>query len=263
MVSRSVPADGHYEFDSIDAFDGPVSAPTSTYGVAVGGVPIDLRYDDRGCDATVVFFHAAITKVVKRYPVFSGASFSADIPANRLFVSDPSLYVDPRLKLGWYAGNKHQPRLQDDLARLISRFVREPDRLIFFGASGGGFASLYYSAQFPGSIAVPVNPQTDISAYVPASVQRYLSCAWDAETITEIPATTEVRRLYSGSLENSVVYVQNTGDADHMTHHYVPFMNSLPDGHRVAPMLVDAGEGHVPPSRSLLGEILSGVVDNR
>ncbi|TSI13950.1 hypothetical protein [Brevibacterium aurantiacum] len=260
LSMRSVPAQGHHEFESVDTFAGPVPAESSTYTIAVGGLPVDLRFDDRGFDTTVVFFHPAITKAVKRFPLFSGATFSEHLKANRLFVSDPSLYVDQRLKLGWYAGNKHQPKLQDDLAAIISKFVAPEQRLIFFGASGGGFASLFYSTKFPGSIAVPVNPQTMIGAYVPAIVNRYLSYAWDGSALDEIPVCTDVRGLYQNPVDNVVVYVQNSGDSDHMDNHYAPFMDALPKDHRVSSLLVDAGEGHVPPPRDQLGQILEEVI---
>lgn len=261
MVTRSIQAKEHYELESVDSFDGPTVAKTSTYGITVGGVPVDLRFDNRGFDTTIVFFHAAITKVVKRYPVFSGTSFSEDLKANRLFVSDPSLYIDLRLKLGWYAGNIKQPNLQDALTKIISRFVRPKDRLIFFGASGGGFASLYYSSEFPGSIAVPVNPQTIIGSYVPAIVGRYLDYAWDGLEIEQLPACTDVREIYRNPVGNSIIYVQNTGDTQHMDNHYTPFMDALPNGHSVTSMLVDVGEGHVPPSRDQLARILTDVID--
>lgn len=261
LSMRSVPKQGHHEFDSVGSFDGATSTASSTYSFTVGGMPVDLRFDDRGFDTTVVFFHPAITKVVKRYPLFSGATFSEHLKANRLFISDPSLYVDQRLKLGWYAGNKHQPALQDELTAIISRFVRPEQRLIFFGASGGGFASLFYATKFPGSIAVPVNPQTMIGAYVPSIVNRYLSYAWDGRALNELPICTDVRELYQKPVDNQVIYVQNSGDSDHMDNHYAPFIHALPQDHRVSSLLVDAGEGHVPPPRGQLGQILEEVIE--
>lgn len=260
LAARAVPPGDHHEVESVESFAGPLASGSGTYAITGGGLPIDLRFDDRGYDTTIVFFHPAITKAVRRFPVFSGTTFSEHLQANRLFISDPSLYVDRRLRLGWYAGNAHQPRLQDELATIISRFVRSGDRLIFFGASGGGFASLYYATKFPGSIAVPVNPQTRIGAYVPTVVNRYLGYAWDGLAIDQLPVCTDVRDLYRNPVANSVVYVQNTGDRDHMDNHYAPFMDALPEGHRVSPLLVDVGEGHVPPPRDQLGRILKEVI---
>ena len=260
MIERTIPEEGHHHVESVAAFTGPQPGASTTYTIMLDDVPIDLRYDDRGFDTTVVFFHAAITKAVRRYPVFSGATFSEDVAANRLFISDPSLYVDSRIKLGWYAGSSRQPKLQDALTEIISRFDGPDRRLVFFGASGGGFASLYYSTHFPGSIAVPVNPQTTIRNYVPVIVNRYLNYAWDGLPVGELPVCTDVIELYRRPVTNSVLYVQNSGDSDHMEHHYAPFFDVLPEGHKVESHLVDAGEGHVPPKRALLGKILKDVV---
>ena len=259
MPARIIPDQGHYHFESVAEFTGPRTAGTSTYTILLDGVPIDLRFDDRGFDSTVVFFHAAITKAVRRYPVFSGAGFSEEVAANRLFISDPSLYIDPRIKLSWFAGSSRQPSLQEALTTIVSRFERS-GRLVFFGASGGGFASLFYATMFRGSVAVPVNPQTTIGAYVPAIVHRYLSCAWGGAEIEDIPVCTDVIDLYRKPVGNAVRYVQNTGDADHMNDHFTPFMEALPDDHLVEPVLVDAGEGHVPPKRDQLARILDDVV---
>lgn len=242
------------------AFTGPRPGASTTYTIMLDDVPIDLRYDDRGFDTTVVFFHAAITKAVRRYPVFSGATFSEDVAANRLFISDPSLYVDSRIKLGWYAGSTRQPELQNALTEIISRFDGPDRRLVFFGASGGGFASLFYSAHFPGSIAVPVNPQTTIRNYVPAIVSRYLNYAWDGQPVDDLPVCTDVIELYRRPVTNSVLYMQNSGDSDHMDRHYSPFMQALPADHNVDPYIIDAGEGHVPPNRQVLTRILHGAI---
>lgn len=260
MIERTIPDEGHHHCDSVGEFSGPRPGASTTYTIMLDGIPIDLRYDDRGFDTTIVFFHAAITKAVRRYPVFSGATFSEDIGANRLFISDPSLYVDSRIKLGWYAGSSRQPALQEAVTEIIAKFCGPNRRLVFFGASGGGFASLYYATHFPGSIAVPVNPQTTIREYVQVIVDRYLNYAWGGQSVDELPVCTDVVELYRRPVGNSVLYVQNSGDGDHMAHHYSPFVNALPEGHRVESRLVDAGEGHVPPKRALLGQILKEVV---
>ncbi|MFE1083464.1 hypothetical protein [Brevibacterium sediminis] len=260
MIERTIPKEGHHHFESVAAFHGPLPGASTTYTIMLDDVPIDLRFDDRGFDTTVVFFHAAITKAVRRYPVFSGSTFSEDIAANRLFISDPSLYVDSRIKLGWYAGSSRQPKLQDALTEIISRFDDPDHRLVFFGASGGGFASLYYATHFPGSIAVPVNPQTTIRNYVPVIVNRYLTCAWDGLPVDELPVCTDVIELYRRPVANSVIYVQNSGDSGHMDQHYSPFMNALPVDHSVEPYIIDAGEGHVPPKRQVLARILGDAV---
>ncbi|WP_166969632.1 hypothetical protein [Brevibacterium atlanticum] len=260
MIARTIPEVGHHHFDSVTDFAGPRPGASTTYTIVLDGIPVDLRYDDRGFDTTIVFFHAAITKAVRRYPVFSGATFSEDIPANRLFISDPSLYVDSRIKLGWYAGSSRQPTLQEALTEILSKFEGPNRRLIFFGASGGGFASLYFATYFPGSTAVPVNPQTAIREYVPVIVNRYLNYAWGGQSVDALPVCTDVIDLYRRPVGNSVLYVQNSGDSDHMVHHYSPFFDALPDDHRVKSHLVDAGEGHVPPKRALLGQILKEVV---
>lgn len=262
MAKRVVPTSGHHAYESTEALAKSAPIGEGVHTIMHRDVPIDIRFDDRKAPTTIVFFHAAITKAVASYPVFSGGTFSEGIHANRLFVSDPSLYVDSRLRLAWYAGSSTQPDLQEVLEAVIRAAVPEGSRVVFFGASGGGFASLYFSSKFAGSVAVPVNPQTTLRAYNPVITQRYLNYAWGGLALEKLPVTTDLIDLYSEPRQNEVLYVQNTGDADHMENHYRPFLEALPSGHTVRSRLVDAGEGHVPPSRAMLGEILGEVVES-
>lgn len=84
---------------------------------------------------------------------------------------NPTLYLDPDLKLAWYAGSSgwDLQSLLKCVLRKIATVARSND-LIFLGGSGGGFASLYCAASFPGSLALVWNPQTDIGAYSPPHV---------------------------------------------------------------------------------------------
>jgi hypothetical protein len=71
-------------------------------------------------------------------------------------LSDPTLYLDPDLKLAWYAGSSgwDLQSLLKCVLRKIATVARSND-LIFLGGSGCGFASLYFAAGFP-RLARPV-----------------------------------------------------------------------------------------------------------
>src|SRR5699024_7905676 len=126
-------------------------------------------------------------------PMFAANTIMKGIPANRLAISDPSITWDDtrELILSWYIGSAQQPRLQFFLESTIRRIkeLTGTPRLIFFGSSGGGFASLEMSRRFPGSVVFSMNPQTNLEKYHWPLRDRYLNLCWDGMSdLGELPA---------------------------------------------------------------------------
>lgn len=260
MRERTIDPSRSIEYASLGEFLTADTYPAGVLTVMHNGIPIDVWNSPRGHDVTTVFFHAAITSPTTRLPMFTGGGISAAIPTNRVFIADPTLYVGETTKLAWFAGNQHQPDLQSVIVQILRALIPEEQRVVFFGASGGGYAALYYSTFFPGSTAIPVNPQTDIAAYLPAFITRWLTSAWgrDGEDdLSTVPAVTSVVPMYAEPVANRVWYVQNPGDSFHVEGHYGPFMAALDPGNDVQPVLIDGGPGHVPPPKETLTELLA------
>lgn len=158
MRQRVIDPADQTEYGSLNEFLEAGPYPAGILSITQRGLPIDIWNDYRGHDVTIVFFNAAISRRVAQLPVFVGDGISKDVPANRVFVNDPSMYMHPRLGLAWYAGNRKQYLLQGVLKRILKALVPEGQRVVTFGPSGGGFAALYYATEFPGAIAIPVNP---------------------------------------------------------------------------------------------------------
>lgn len=261
MAIRIPPTDVQ-SFDSLDEFLGSPTVPQGAFSVYLNGVPVDLLYEDRGFGTTAVLFHAALGLTIKELPVFLGRKFSELVPVNRLFVSDPTLNIHENLTLAWYAGSSVHPNLQDHLAKIFQK-VTAGNRAIYFGASGGGFASLFYSASHPGSLAMPVNPQTNIRSYTTRFVCRWTNTAWglenqdDGSDLCMPPTTTNLRELYASPVQNHVIYVQNTGDRTHMPGQWKPFEESIHPSNSLKPLLVFSGNGHIAPPPDYLAAVMS------
>lgn len=85
-----------------------------------------------------------------------------------LCVFDPMHYKYPELRLGWYYGTERECYLQtflEVIKAICSAYRLEKKDVIFFGSSGGGFASLYSAAIYEESMAVVLNPQIYIQNY--------------------------------------------------------------------------------------------------
>lgn len=236
--------------------------PPGVLTVMNGGLPIDVRHEPAGHDVTTVFFHAALSKTAYRFPIFTGAGISEGLPTNRIYISDPTLYLDDELTLAWYAGNRKQPRLQWVIRAILKGLIPEGQRVVTFGPSGGGFAAMYYATKFEHATAVPTNPQTSLARYLRYEVEKYLRLAWGVEgqgALAQIDPVTELARVYRSG-KTRVFYVQNRNDASHIAQHYEPFMAGLPAGHDVHPVLVDGKPGHRPPDKAITRAVLAAAI---
>lgn len=258
-----MPPGDHTEYPSLASFlNGEQYAP-GTLTINHRGLPIDVYYDPRDYPATTVFFNAAITNPKLSYPFFSGAGISEDLPTNRIHIHDPSLYMDARLKLAWYAGSRRQSDLQSAISQVLRALVSDDHRIVTSGSSGGGFAAMYYATKFRHATAVPVNPQTNVARYNPQIVARYAELAWGvtgSDPTARIPAELDLGEVYSQRVPNRTWYVQNTGDIGHLAGHMRPFLDVVHEDNDVETILVDAGSGHVPPPKSLIIEVLAAAV---
>jgi hypothetical protein len=244
--------------------------------------PVDFLMRIKPGRPLILSFHGNTPRHPElKLPVFTGLNVTMDLDASFVAVSDPSLYLHPDLKLAWFAGCAGLD-LQRVLPAMLEKIVRacEATDVICFGGSGGGFASLYYSAGIAHSIALVWNPQTDITKYNPPHVEEYGRAAFGLETYeqtrTELGSLIEsdLRTAYRGGHQNLILYLQNNSDG-HVVTHMQPFLKTL--GATVEPLQKGAnvnarvadgvwlylgnwGDGHVPPPAPVLGALLQEIV---
>ena len=72
------------------------------------------------------------------------------------------------LLLGWYYGDKEKSLLALSLEIVKSvgeHFNIKRENIIFFGSSGGGYASIYAASLLNGTLAIALNPQVYIQSF--------------------------------------------------------------------------------------------------
>lgn len=235
---------------------------------------LDLMLSDQSSDTTIIFFHAALTKRAGiNLPIFSGARLGAGLQANKIFVSDPSLYLSESLRLGWFLGNKYlkgEEEITFSLLEILKKFNTK--KVILFGASAGGFAAILYGKilnKISGLnvLSVAVNPQTNILKFSKRPVEDYFGAAWGVDVDDHVSLNSlGVNYNFNNDLQAldglPLLYIQNTAD-HHYYDHFTPFLNScnvasLSDNKFI---LSDwFGEGHVSPPMMFLKDILSDLV---
>lgn len=248
-----------HESDSLGGFlSGPVRDGITT--IQYEGGPLDLLVADRGKPVTVVVFHAALHDRTRSLPVLAGLGVLTDVDANIISLADPSLSRFD-LQLAWFAGNRHQD-LQRDLPLVIRHCLDSmsvPSVPVFFGASGGGFAALYYATHFPGSLAVPVNPQTDLAMYTPGPVMAYADAAFGTDLASAGVVTDLVSYYRDMEPQVTVGYVQNIRDSHHRDRHFGPFMRGSGLKDQLILLGGDWGKGHKAPPAAYLAGLLGNI----
>lgn len=256
-------------FDSVEEFlSAPVPTSSSEEAEAIsiryGAAFMDVLVEDRGADTTIVLFHAAINLAKTTLPVFIGRQMVEGVDANMVYISDPSL--DRGTNIGWFTGDETRP-FQEDLTSCLTHILVSfnPDvpvqevgrKAIFFGASAGGFAALYFSRRFPGSLAVVSNPQTHIGRYHEPQVKAYRKKCWSSRKLSETTMTFDLVTEYGKGFDNYVAYLQNEDDELHYTHHFLPWSRAVAERPQQWKLLLgDWGEGHAPAPQMLLTGIL-------
>ncbi len=243
-------------YKGVEAFLRTSVIPPGYQVIVENGLPIDINVQNRGYDTTVVFFQGAIDP---RWtlPAFAGMGVSSETAVNRIFISDPSLVLTDRLNLGWFVGNSRM-NIQKNLLDIIGHItdIWGEQRLVFYGASGGGFASLYFSAHFPGSLAIVSNPQTNVANYESAAVERFAEVCYGVrgdEPMRQLPddVTTDLLELYREPRGNVVAYMQNSTDVSHVEKHMNPLLAAAHPDNEIHVLLGDWGEGHVAPPKPI------------
>lgn len=262
------------EFEDYEHFESSGEVPSGRFVIPYNGVPVDFLYEPvEGAKATVVTFHGSTKKDVN-LPIFAGNNIMKGLPANRLAICDPSITLDSshELILSWFMGSSQQPRLQFFLETTIRRIkeITGAPRLIFFGSSGGGFASLEMSRRFPGSVVFAMNPQTNLQNYYWPLRDRYLELCWNGMTcLDELPAFVnhDLIDIYPSVLNNTVAYVQNTRDKHHIENHQLPFLDKVGGNRRVFSYMGawgdPHGKGHVAAPKEVVRPILEKLIDSR
>jgi hypothetical protein len=199
-------------------------------------------------------------------------------------VSDPSLSISNDCTLAWYAGNKDIDDLPETIAYILDKISeRLSTKLIVFGGSGGGFATLAITKLMSCEhFSLVWNPQTSITEYHKRFVSIYIkNCLDNSYENTDIYSLLDINNIthdlvkeYSkeNSLKNNnILYLQNSDDKFHIENHLKPFMNVLDveecgegiykSTNGIVFWIDKWGSGHSPPSLDILIKALNGIVN--
>lgn len=208
-------------------------------------VPLDVRVG-RG-EALVVLFHGGMKRDKRPFPFFQPFF---PVTASQMAISDPTMFADPAMPTGWYVGSEGE-----DLPHQLSALIRDEaarlgcTRRVYVGGSASGFAALMYARLDPGSIAIAANPQTRLQSYfIPSGVDLFRRACWpSADSVEELAriAPVDVCAQYARGFDNHVIYIQSSGDHDHVQGQMAPFLAAIDAAHADR-VIFDVGYWGIP-----------------
>lgn len=227
--------------------------------IALDGGELPVSVHLRESSSLVFTFTGAVNRDEGRaLPQFGAMGLKNHVPASYIRLADPSLVRNDEMRLAWYAGHEGF-ELQKILPGLIGQMIESTGatRVAFLGGSGGGFAALYYSWHIPGSVAVVVNPQTNLNLYHWGHRRRYRQFCWPSlgnkAPLNDV-IDSELGPIYASHRTNTVICMQIASDFFHLTHQFSPFVAALPVEYldRLIVRVANWGvQGHRPPPPSI------------
>src|SRR5699024_8483287 len=111
--------------------------------------------------------------------------------------------------------------------------------------------------------ALPIS-QTNIGKYEKRAIDAYVEKGFLMEPserapLSRLPGTivTDLCGLYSSARDVTIGYLQNLNDTNHVERHLLPFLRAVNPATNVALLAERWNDGHTPPPKKLLSNILN------
>lgn len=182
----------------------------------------------------IIFFNGAIRGELSSSPYFMRWSWAYEQKLSFICFDDPVVSCTQLTNIGWYVGTA-QHDLQHYINLIISNIISSlnigPNKVFFYGSSGGGFASLIAATRLRGSVAIACNPQTNVFNYHKNAVQKFTSNFFGN---TNISPENDIyyRFCVLHSIKKfdyipNIIYVQNIQDKFHLEKHFFPLQSLI------------------------------------
>lgn len=202
----------------------------------------------------VVYLHGSLDRSKYDLPRFERLESLQHIESNLLFLADPTLYLAPALRIGWFIGTA-----ADDVTEHYTELIRHVidqlgiEQLVIAGASSGGYATIALAPRFPDAISIAWSPQVNVRRFGAAWAEAFRRAAFpeqptaaDLEANPRFRERVDLAELYRRLPGGNLWYVQNSGDESHVKAQSLPFEEEV--GDRATFIYEHHCVGHNPPT---------------
>ena len=246
------------------------------FSVEENGIKLECRINQKvKNNYLVVAPNGAVDRGKYELPVFARWNYHTIFNSSILSISDPALLLNESLRIGWFAGTRSLdvPQLTSEVVvKVADQLGISHDRIIFWGSSSGGFASILLASKIDGASFISVNGQSTINNYYSGHVEDYRKVFDSQLSIDQIVKDDESRWSIIKALDNSYkhglstkgVVVQNVADEMHYLKHYTPFCEhfGLPlqggesSNYELWSLLFEHQKGHGPETADIAKQIV-------
>lgn len=218
----------------------------------------------RDTGKVIVLFNGRVpANLLDQGPIFQRWTWAKSFRHPVIIASDPLVNADTGITLGWYAGGRNGIRFLQfwrEIQSLILAARMQDAKIITFGSSGGGFASLMAAAHGLVDKALAVNPQTDIREYYHRISAPYLDKFWGTIETADEAHISVIRALSDSDRVSPIIYAQNKADKFHLDGHLGPLKEALKGKDLPLQILEydDPEQGHSPPNLDGLCKVFGG-----
>ncbi len=204
----------------------------------------------------------------KTLPHLQRWKWNSRFPGSTLYLSDPSFRYNSKLNLGWYIGTKEKNWLKN-LAEIIEilaykQGLKSSD-VVLYGSSAGGFAAMKLTELIEGAVAIAINPQTNVTMYIPSFVKSFLQSNFDTENLEFSNDRLTIMNPRIFSQASKIFLFQNINDNSHYINHYLPFVDyfnidkntKFSEESTVVSKLFEGPEGHGPEPGNKVEDLIS------
>lgn len=163
-------------------------------------------------------------------PVFQRWKWAKRFPGPCLYLADPTLSLSDQIGLGWYVGTQEMnivPILADIVKAVAEKLGVPNKRIVFYGSSGGGFAAIKIFQLIEQSVAIAINPQTNILAYHADEIVNEFVRVYAQGKIISDENRLNILSDVDALRERKIIYAQNKQDGHHFREHYSPFAHAM------------------------------------
>ena len=242
------------------------------------GIKLECRLNNKinSNNYLVVTPNGAVDRNKYTLPVFARWNYHSILNSPILSISDPALFLDDNLRIGWFSGTKDLDITQftiDVVEKVAAKLGIAKERIIFWGSSSGGFASILLASKIDGANFVCINGQSTIINFHKSHIDDYRKIFDKSKTTEELiesypsrwSAIHSLQSSYDRGMKTKGVIVQNTVDENHYVKQYTPFCEhfNLPiqggenEKYGLCSFLFDHEKGHGPETAEIAKKIVS------
>ena len=223
-----------YYFDSISSIE--ISAEPAIYVINIDGYNLHVFFNPKlNSDSLYVLSPGYLERKKYTHPYFQRMSWLDNINSSGLIITDPTLSIHDDIGIAWFQGTKNRFAIPL-IVKVVEHFKRflniSNSKVLYFGSSAGGFASMMMASLMKGSCCVVNNPQTNVLKFRENITTKMLERCYPDVSEREIQnfyifRLSVVKYFIANKNIPKCIYIQNISDVEHYQNHFLPFISEL------------------------------------